>query len=187
MTWPSPTIRIKHVYWWTTKRTMEAIWNAPKQMYVDKWIHLNFCTKIYHFFLYFNRVFLNRIPIQMIIAYRKQITFVRVVADTFHRALSTVERANNALQNLTIIVFGWIVVSVNRITNYFCWAVSWPCLLCCSVLIYQWLLFAIHSLFSGFLALVFCCRTIAVMYLINMSEYFHLNSQPHHGQAEKMI
>lgn len=93
---------------------------------------------MYHlFFLYFNRVYLNRIPIQMITAYRKRITFVRVVADTFHRVPSTVKHANNALQNLTIIVFGWIVVSVNRITNCFCWAVSWPCLLYCSVLIYQ--------------------------------------------------
>lgn len=96
---------------------------------------LIFAHKFINLFRYFNRVFRNQIP--MITAYREQITFVRNVADIFHRVLTTAKRVNNASQNVTIIAFGWIVVSVNRIINCFCWAVSWPCLLCYLVLTYQ--------------------------------------------------
>lgn len=112
----------------------------------------------------------NLIRIHVILWCHEKITFVRNAVDIFRRVHFIVKYVNNVLPSATIIVFGWIVASVNRITNSFYAVARSPCLHFYSVPIYRWHQFVTRSSCFGFLALVYSSQMIVAMFLANMSK-----------------
>lgn len=77
------------------------------------------------------------VQIKLIIVCQERIICAQNAFDIFHHVHIIASLVNNALLNEIIIVFGWIAVSVNQITNYTYWDVHWQCLHYFSVPIYR--------------------------------------------------